>query len=107
VGPFLGSSHAAGLLHMQGSKVQMANFARELALILDRPVIDRTGFLGEFDLELSFKPDSALKGLPSYGDPGAAGPNIVAALENQLGLKLVPSKGPVEVLVVDHADRPL
>ena len=40
--------------------------------------------------------------------PSAAGslPNVFAALEQQLGLKLMPGKGPVEVLVIDHAERP-
>jgi uncharacterized protein (TIGR03435 family) len=74
----------------------MADLIKELALITDRPVLDKTGFTGEFDLNLSFTPDGALANLP----------NILAALEDQLGLKLVPARGPVEVLVIDHAERP-
>jgi uncharacterized protein (TIGR03435 family) len=101
---------------MEGSKVHMADLIRELALVLDRPVLDRTEFTGEFDLNLSFTPDEALMGLPGFGGPGDPGgsrietdpnlPNVFAALEEQLGLKLVPAKGPVEVLVIDHAERP-
>jgi uncharacterized protein (TIGR03435 family) len=103
-------------LRMEGSKVHMADLIRELALVLDRPVLDRTEFTGEFDLNLSFTPDEALMGLPGFGGPGDPGgsrietdpnlPNVFAALEEQLGLKLVPAKGPVEVLVIDHAERP-
>lgn len=103
-------------LRMEGSKVHMADLIRELALVLDRPVLDRTEFTGEFDLNLSFTPDEALMGLPGFGRPGDPGgsrietdpnlPNVFAALEEQLGLKLVPAKGPVEVLVIDHAERP-
>ena len=55
---------------MEGSKVHMADLIRELALILDRPVVDKTGFTGEFDLNLSFTPDEALMGLPGFGGPG-------------------------------------
>jgi uncharacterized protein (TIGR03435 family) len=108
-GPF--SRHKTGLLHMRGSKVHIADLVRELALVLDRPVLDKTEFTGEFDLDLSFIADKATMGLP--GDPGGhrlptdpSHPNIFAALEEQLGLKLLPAKGPVEVLVIDHAERP-
>ena len=94
----------------------MADLIGELALVLDRPVLDKTEFTGEFDLNLSFTADEAPMGLPGSGGPGDTGshrlptdpnyPNIFAALEEQLGLKLVPAKGPVEVLVIDHAERP-
>jgi uncharacterized protein (TIGR03435 family) len=94
----------------------MADLVRELASVLDRPVLDKTGFTAEFDLNLSFTPDEALRGFPGFGGQGDAGsprppsnpnlPNIFAALEEQLGLKLAPAKAPVEVLVVDHAERP-
>jgi len=93
----------------------MADFVRELASVLDRQVLDRTGFGGEFDLDLSFSADQSLSGSPGFGpgDPGDSRlttdrslPNIFAALEEQLGLRLVPSEGPVEVLVIDHAERP-
>jgi uncharacterized protein (TIGR03435 family) len=85
----------------------MADLIRELRLILDRPILDKTEFTGEFDLDLGFTPDGALMGLPGFGGPTDPNlPNIFTALEEQLGLKLVPAKGPVEVLVIDHAERP-
>ena len=92
----------------------MADLVRELARALDRPVLDKTGFTGEFDLDLNFTDEDVMKspGFAAPDDPGGnrlpAGPNlpnIFAAME-QLGLKLVPAKGPVEVLVIDHAERP-
>jgi uncharacterized protein (TIGR03435 family) len=103
-GPF--SLYEPRLLHIKGRKVHIADLIRELTSVLDRPVSDRTGFTGEFDLDLTFTPDEALRGFP-FGGPGDPNlPNIFAALEEELGLKLVPAKGPVEVLVIDHAERP-
>jgi uncharacterized protein (TIGR03435 family) len=112
-GPILGST---GLLRLEGSKVHMADLVRNLAFVLGRPVLDKTEFTGEFDLNLSFTADDATMGLPGYGGPGDPGgtrlptdpnlPNIFAALEEQLGLKLVSAKAPVEVLVIDHVERP-
>ena len=113
-GPFSSSSK---LLRLNGVKVHMADLVRNLALVLGRPVLDKTGFTGDFDLNLSFTADDATMGLPGYGGPGDPGgnrlptdanlPNIFAALEGQLGLKLVPAKGPVDVLAIDHVDRPI
>jgi len=113
-GPFKGS--AAGLLQIRGRKVHVADLVRELASVLDRPVLDQTGFTGEFDLDLSFAADQATMGLPGLGgprDPGGSRiptdqnlPGIFAALQEQLGLRLVSAKGPVEVLVIDHVERP-
>ncbi|HXB67760.1 MAG TPA: M56 family metallopeptidase [Candidatus Acidoferrales bacterium] len=110
-GPFSGST--AGLLHIRGRKVHIADLIRELALVMDRPILDKTGLADEFDLNLSFTPDGAL--IPGFGWLGDSGgyppadpklPNIFTALEEQLGLKLTSAKGPVGVLVVDHAEKP-
>ena len=92
----------------------MADIIRELALTLGRPVMDKTGFTGEFDLNLNYTDDALAKSPVSAAPDDPAGnrlpaePNlsIVFAAMQQLGLKLEPAKGPVEVLVVDHAERP-
>ncbi|HEX3879649.1 MAG TPA: M56 family metallopeptidase [Bryobacteraceae bacterium] len=110
-GPGSGFGAPRGELGMRGRKVHIDDLISELALVLDRPISDRTGFTGEFDVDLHFAPDQALQGFGfGSGEPAApkapVGPNIFAALEQQLGLKLAPAKGPVEVLVIDHAERP-
>ena len=82
---------------------------RKLAFVLDRPVLDKTGVTGEFDVDLRFTGDDATLGLAQSGVRAATDsnlPNIFAALQEQLGLKLVADKGPVEALVVDHAEKP-
>jgi uncharacterized protein (TIGR03435 family) len=75
-----------------------------------RDVVDRTGLSGTFDVDLLFIPEIALGGIPAERiarDPlyqGRAG--FFTALPEQLGLKLEPTTGAVQVLVVDRADRP-
>lgn len=68
--------------------------------VLDRPVIDKTGLTGRFDVRLVYSEMAE----DASDDP--AGLSIFAALEQQLGLKLEASKGPGEFLVIDHAERP-
>ena len=64
-----------------------------------RMVIDKTGLTGWYDIDLKWTPDDELA-------KGASGPTLFTALEEQLGLKLVSTKAPVDVLVVDHVERP-
>jgi uncharacterized protein (TIGR03435 family) len=92
---------------MQGWKIAMPEFVRRLSLMLDRSVIDKTGFTGLFDLQLRFVPDETTPAMPPP-PPGsdAFGVSLPQALRQQLGLRLESTKGPVEVLVVDHAERP-
>lgn len=76
----------------------MAELADILSdFISDRPVLDRTGLAGEFQIKLGFAANE---------DDPASGPSIYSALTDQLGLKLVAGKAPVEVLVIDSAERP-
>jgi uncharacterized protein (TIGR03435 family) len=72
-----------------------------------RPVIDKTGLTGTYDFKLSFRPqlppDASAEGLsPELENL----PSIFDAVKDQLGLELVPQKGPVETLVIDHAEKP-
>jgi uncharacterized protein (TIGR03435 family) len=92
-------------LRMTGRKLHMADLIRELALTLGRPVMDKTGFTGEFDLNLNYT-DAAPTKSPLSAAPDEPNFSLVFAAVQQLGLKLEPAKGPVEVLVVDHAERP-
>jgi uncharacterized protein (TIGR03435 family) len=64
-----------------------------------RIVIDKTGLTGYYDVDLKWTPDEDLAN-------GGSGPSLFTALEEQLGLKLVSKKAPVDVVVVDHIERP-
>jgi uncharacterized protein (TIGR03435 family) len=80
---------------------------------LNRTVVDRTGLTGAYDFDLTFTPDQVPQG---RGDPppGAPplpaidpnGPSLFTALQEQLGLKLEPTRAPVNVLVIDRAEQP-
>jgi uncharacterized protein (TIGR03435 family) len=81
-----------------------------LSQITQRNVVDRTGLEGNFEFEVTFTPERMPQGPPPPGaqlpsiDPN--GPSIFTALQEQLGLKLESERAPVEVLVIDHVERP-
>jgi len=87
---------------LNGHGVTMENLAHQLSVTADRPVIDKTGLTGLFDFHLELARDAA----DSTPSDGTAGLSIFTAIKEQLGLELKPDKGPVEVLVVDHVERP-
>jgi uncharacterized protein (TIGR03435 family) len=71
---------------------------------VDRTVIDRTGLVGEFDFTIEWAiPLATLDPEPAAD---ATGPSLGTALREQLGLKLESTRGPVEILVIDHIERP-
>jgi uncharacterized protein (TIGR03435 family) len=94
---------------IQGGKVGMAELARILSMALGRAVIDKTGFTGLFDAKLDFTPDETTAALPPP-PPGTqqqfTNPSILVALQEQMGLRLEATKGPVDVIVVDAVERP-
>ena len=93
-------------IHVQGSDNTIALLAQELAQSLGRVVLDNTGIDGRYDLTLRWTPDEGstpmLNGAP---DPNAP-PEVFTAIQEQLGLKLESTKGPVHVIVVDDAAMP-
>jgi uncharacterized protein (TIGR03435 family) len=90
----------AGLTNFR--QCTMFEFARDARIVgVDRIVVDRTGLTGRYDFELNYASPG------STAPPGAdAPPDIYEALQDQLGLKLEPIRGPVPVFVVDHVERP-
>jgi uncharacterized protein (TIGR03435 family) len=92
---------------LEGGPVNMAEMVRALTTVMGRPVIDKTGFTGAFDIRLTYTSDQATSGLPpaaESSDPDL--PTIFIALQEKLGLKLESAKGPVEMLVIDRVERP-
>jgi uncharacterized protein (TIGR03435 family) len=87
--------------HMIFTKATMEQLAGNLYYSVGRPVFDKTGLRGFYDFTLDWIPD--------YGGAPAADSNgveIFTALQEQLGLKLEPQKASIEMLVIDHAEKP-
>ena len=83
----------------------MTALTGSLSHALGRPVIDKTGLTGHFDFTLKFTRETGAPPGPDSGTNDDA-PSLFAALEEQLGLKLVNSKGPVDTLTVEHVEQP-
>jgi uncharacterized protein (TIGR03435 family) len=101
-----------GVLHARG--VTLATLASELSWWVDRIVVDRTSLQERFDLELEWAPDVFPQlplllnspDRPPTGRPDSSAPSIFTAVREQLGLSLEPSRGDVDVFVIDRAERP-
>jgi uncharacterized protein (TIGR03435 family) len=72
----------------------------------ERPVVDRTGLDGRFDIVIEWAADLSSPFPPFGVEPDPAGPTFIDALREELGLKLEPVKGPIPVLVIDHVEQP-
>jgi uncharacterized protein (TIGR03435 family) len=89
--------------------MSMERLALRLSERVNRPVQDRTALGGVFDLDIGYSPEQLQQPGPPGVNAGPAdpsAPSIFTALQEQLGLKLEPARGPVEVLVVDSVERP-
>jgi uncharacterized protein (TIGR03435 family) len=79
-------------------------------LVLDRPVVDRTGIQGRFDYQCTFAPDdSQFNGhppIPPQANSADAAPGLFDAIQQQLGLKLDAEKTDVDVISIDHVEKP-
>jgi bla regulator protein BlaR1 len=91
----IGASSESGKVTITGVKMTMARLAEYLAGQAGHPVVDNTGLKGEYDFRVEW----------STYDSDSSGPSVFAALDEQLGLKLNAVKGPIEMIVVDHAEK--
>ena len=80
--------------HFQLNAAALNNFARNIAPLVGRQVVDKTGLTGVFDAELTW-------------NDSEEGPSLFTAIQEQLGLKFDAQRGAVEVLVIDSAERPV
>jgi uncharacterized protein (TIGR03435 family) len=102
-----------GALTLTGQAVPIANLIKLLAPYVDRPIVDKTGLTGNFDFYLQFTANQG--SLQASGGDGSSGappssdtnaPYLLTAVQEQLGLKLESSRGPVEMIVIDRVEKP-
>ncbi len=97
---------------LPGQNVSMAEFANVMqSAVLDRPVVDETGLTGRYNFLLKWTPDDSQFGglgikVPPSADGADQAPPLFTAIQEQLGLKLEATRAPVEVMVVDKAEKP-
>jgi uncharacterized protein (TIGR03435 family) len=88
----------------------MLDLAGELQSTLDRTVIDQTRIAGRFDFALDWTPDdfqaARLSAFPAAQQLNREVPDLFTAIQEQLGLKLESTRAPVEVIVIDHIEKP-
>jgi uncharacterized protein (TIGR03435 family) len=92
-----------------GRGQDMLGLARAIEGQTDRPVNDKTGLTDKYDFDLQFTPDKFLIAADASGDAAPQkidAPSITRALEDQLGLRLVPGHRMVNDIIIDHAERP-
>jgi uncharacterized protein (TIGR03435 family) len=100
-------------VRLRGKQASTGQLVVTLANILGRPVIDKTTFAGQFDLDVEVSMDG-LDGImdmlgirsPTAPAPDNMSPSLLTALPQQLGLRLTAGKGPVDVLVIERVQRP-
>jgi len=105
-------SMSPGRRRVTASKQPLSKLAEMLAAELGRPVVDKTGLLGDYDYSIEFLPEG-----PNAAPPGQAtglrpevsadsdAPNLLLAVQEQLGLRLEAKKGPVEMLILDKGEK--
>ena len=89
--------NGADFMTIRSGGMTLANLARSIQGLVGRVIVDKTGLSGVYEFALSFT---------SNPQPNSDQPSVFTALQEQLGLKLESSRGPVRVLAIDHIERP-
>jgi uncharacterized protein (TIGR03435 family) len=91
---------------IRATAMTMSQLANLLTSRVERSVQDRTGLTGNFFVDLQWRPEPGAQGPQATGLPDSLPTSVFTALQEQLGLTLQSTKGLVDVLVIDHVDRP-
>ena len=104
--PIGGAKGGVKMTVYNGTMTNFAIFGLQGAVV-DRPVVDRTGLTDRYDFALKWMPDdSQFGGHTQFPEVKDSLPSLFTAIQEQLGLKLEPMKAPVDVLVIDHVEKP-
>src|SRR5262249_23299716 len=109
----VGMMISPGRVRLDGRRATITQLFERLSNFVDRPIVDRTGYMGTLDVELEFAPDRNIFGslddafMPQ--EARASGENAAASLSTairQMGLKLESGKGPAPVITIHYVERP-
>jgi uncharacterized protein (TIGR03435 family) len=105
--PLVAFAVSPTVVHLPARYLSMGEFASLLQRSpLDRPVADRTGLTGRYDFDLDFSPDESLWGGLFPRPENSDQPGLLRAMQEQLGLKLESTRGPVDTIVIEHVEQP-
>src|SRR5262249_16774063 len=112
--PLCSTRIAPGRLVGSARTIQDFISAVLVRFVQDRTIVDRTGLFGSYDFSLEWTPDTRPVVSPEHfppvlpfpPGPSVGGGRLFTALQEQLGLKLEPGGGPVDVLLIEHVERP-
>ena len=91
---------------LEGQGIAISGLINTLARNLERTVIDKTGLTAKYDFTLTWTPDTGPAGQATGASSDSNAPDLFTAIQEQLGLKLVASRGPVDTLVIDSVEKP-
>jgi len=103
------SGAGGGAFQWQGQGVKIDGMLGQLSYAAGRPVYDKTGLTGKYAFTLKYTPERVLSAAATATAAAPAldtAPPLAQAMEEQLGLKLVSAKGAMDVIVIDHVERP-
>jgi uncharacterized protein (TIGR03435 family) len=101
-----GARTRTGCGHLAGTRLTMDTLVTVLSRQFECDVLNRTGLAGKYDFELDWTPEAGPCAAPAELAEPSVRPSIFTALQEQLGLKLESTKGPVEILIIDHVEKP-
>jgi len=103
--PIGGAGAFMGRGSYTGQQVSITSMLNSLKSATGRPVVDKTGLTGKYDISLRWAPDPGPTS-PDSATPDDTVPSIFTALEEQLGIRLEPTKGTIPTLIIDHIEPP-
>jgi uncharacterized protein (TIGR03435 family) len=100
------NGYSMGPGQLRGTGIELDSLAFSMSGAVGRMIVNKTGLRGKYNIDLKWQPDSMAVGAGSSSSADPPLPDLFSALQEQLGLKLEPAKGPVDVYVIDHVEKP-
>jgi uncharacterized protein (TIGR03435 family) len=101
-----GNGYSMGPGKLSGNGIELDSLCFSLSNEVGRKIMNQTALTGRYTVDLNWQPDSMAAGSSNSTSTDPPLPDLFTALQDQLGLKLEPAKGPVDVYVIDHVEKP-